>query len=64
MENRNPYRRGKDKSKEGVAMELPEGKTCGDCLHCRRCCSIFGRIPADEVCDWYPSRFAPMSGVM
>lgn len=38
-------------------MNLPEGMTCGDCVHCRRCTMMFGHIPADEVCDWAPSRF-------
>lgn len=38
-------------------MNLPEGKTCGDCVHCRRCTAMFGHIPADESCDWSPSRF-------
>lgn len=38
-------------------MNLPEGKTCGDCLHMKRCFAMFGHIPADEVCDWYPSRY-------
>ncbi|WP_325950216.1 hypothetical protein [Pseudomonas putida] len=38
-------------------MNLPEGKTCGDCVHCRRCTLMFGHIPADESCDWSPSRF-------
>lgn len=38
-------------------MDLPEGKTCADCVHCYRCTSIFGHIPEDEVCDWSPSRF-------
>lgn len=37
---REPYRRGKDNSKEGKAMELPEGKTCGDCVHIKRCSAI------------------------
>jgi hypothetical protein len=41
-------------------MNLPEGKTCADCGHCRRCCLIFGHIPQDEVCDWAPSRFVPI----
>lgn len=40
------------------AMVLPEGMTCGDCYHCARCVAIFGHVPADEVCDWYPSRFS------
>jgi hypothetical protein len=38
-------------------MNLPEGKTCGDCVHARRCTTMFGHIPADEACDWAPSRF-------
>ncbi|OBY90727.1 hypothetical protein A6723_021105 [Pseudomonas sp. AU11447] len=51
MENREPLPRGADD------MSLPEGKTCGDCVHCRRCTIMFGHIPADESCDWSPSRF-------
>jgi hypothetical protein len=38
-------------------MNLPEGNTCADCVHCRRCTMMFGHIPEDEVCDWSPSRF-------
>lgn len=51
MADRLPYGR------TGDDMDLPEGKTCGDCVHCGRCTSIFGHIPADESCDWSPSRF-------
>jgi hypothetical protein len=58
-EQREPYRRGKGHTKEHKAMDLPEGKTCADCAHCRRCTAMFGHIPQDEVCDWYPSRFQP-----
>lgn len=43
-------------------MALPDGKTCGDCWHFKRCNSIFGHIAADEVCDWVPSRFHPANG--
>ncbi|WP_159969761.1 hypothetical protein [Pseudomonas sp. 9Ag] len=56
IEVREPYRRGK-RPEDG--MDLPDGKTCGDCVHCRRCTLMFGHIPADEVCDWFPSRFTP-----
>lgn len=52
-EEREPYRR------RGNDMDLPVGKTCADCTHCRRCTLIFGHIPADESCDWSPSRFTP-----
>lgn len=54
MSDREPYGRSADNAD---SMNLPEGKTCADCAHCRRCCSMFGHIPADESCDWSPSRF-------
>jgi len=38
-------------------MCLPLGKTCGDCLHLRRCKMLFGCKPTNVVCDWAPSRF-------
>ena len=55
MSDREPYKRQDD----GDDMNLPEGKTCADCVHCRRCTLMFGHIPEDEVCDWSPSRFHP-----
>lgn len=55
--NREPMKRGKSSDEAGRAMDLPEGKTCGDCAYCRRCCAMFGHIPEDEVCDFYPSRY-------
>jgi hypothetical protein len=51
MSERRPYGR------TGDDMDLPEGKTCGDCAHCRSCTAMFGHIPADESCDWSPSRY-------
>ncbi|MDT4828019.1 hypothetical protein FQZ97_613840 [compost metagenome] len=53
-EQRDPLRRSVNDEDQ---MNLPEGKTCGDCVHCRRCTLMFGHIPADESCDWSPSRF-------
>lgn len=38
-------------------MNLPEGKTCADCVHVRRCTGIFGVSPLDEGCDFFPVRF-------
>jgi len=38
-------------------MDLPAGKTCGDCAHIRRCEAIFGHIPEDEQCDFFPIRY-------
>lgn len=37
-------------------MRLPSGKTCGDCVHIRRCNAIFGHTAEDTYCDWSPSR--------
>ena len=51
---RDPLRRS---ARDEDQMNLPEGMTCGDCVHCRRCTSMFGHIPTDESCDWSPSRF-------
>ncbi len=59
LDNRAPMKRSY-RDKQSREMNLPEGKTCADCAHCRRCCAIFGHIPADEVCDWHPSRFTPI----
>ena len=41
-----------------TCMALPEGKTCGDCVNCRRCTLMFGHTPTDTYCDWFPRRFA------
>lgn len=54
-EKRKPYKRRPDTDADN--MSLPDGKTCGDCAHFRRCNMIFGHIATDEVCDWAPSRF-------
>lgn len=53
-QQREPMRRAKVDTDQ---MNLPDGKTCADCVHCRRCTMMFGHIPEDEVCDWSPSRF-------
>jgi hypothetical protein len=52
------FRRGSE-----TKPDLPAGKTCGDCEASTRCCSLFGRIPEDEVCDWSPSRFRERAAV-
>lgn len=57
VEQREPMRRASKHDEPD--MDLPEGKTCSDCAHFRRCNLIFGHIAADEVCDWSPSRFHP-----
>lgn len=40
-----------------TCMMLPEGKTCGDCVHIKRCEAIFGHTPTDRSCDFFPRRF-------
>lgn len=38
-------------------MQLPPGKTCADCVHTARCCAMFGHVPEDTYCDWWPSKY-------
>jgi hypothetical protein len=42
-------------------MALPPAKTCGDCAHFSKCQWLISRIAADQLCDWSPSRFQPLS---
>jgi len=44
-------------------MRLPEGLTCKDCQHARRCFSLgYSRAPHTS-CDFHPSRFLPKAQV-
>ena len=38
-------------------MDLPAGKTCGDCTHIDWCERLFGCPRTNKRCDWSPSRF-------
>lgn len=39
-------------------MSLPDGKTCGDCVHLRRCLGIgYTSSAENDRCDFYPIRF-------
>lgn len=39
-------------------MSLPEGQTCGDCVHWRRCSNLIDDLIAvGTSCDFAPSRF-------
>ncbi len=40
-----------------TCMQLPEGKTCGNCRHELRCVAMFGHTSTDTYCDWFPRRF-------
>ena len=49
---------GKTHCVEFKSMDLPEGKTCDDCRHFRRCSALIGDVAGNTKCDWFPSRFA------
>jgi hypothetical protein len=38
-------------------MELPQGKTCADCMHNARCVVFGFTKPQNTRCDFAPSRF-------
>jgi hypothetical protein len=40
-----------------TCMVLPQGMTCGDCVHIHRCKAIYGHVEQDTECDWFPRRF-------
>lgn len=42
-------------------MDLPEGMTCGDCIHKARCIAIFGAKESNTSCDFEPIRFKAKS---
>jgi hypothetical protein len=38
-------------------MQLPAGKTCGDCHSWPVCSRLFGCPETNTTCDWSPSQF-------
>ena len=41
-----------------TCMELPDGKTCSNCVHETRCSTVFGlKVDGRTHCDWFPRRF-------
>jgi hypothetical protein len=40
-------------------MALPEGKTCADCVHIRRCAGMGFSKPERTSCDFWPNKFHP-----
>jgi len=56
-ESRAPYRR-----EAGSAANLPDGKTCGDCVWLERCADLVGADAGDERCDFIPIRFFQRRG--
>lgn len=41
----------------GCLSPLPDGSSCADCSHARRCTTIFGQKLTDIVCQFIPSRW-------
>lgn len=52
-----PEQRAKILASVDPSMRLPEGKTCADCGHFKRCEWLISCQPANTWCDWAPSRF-------
>jgi hypothetical protein len=38
-------------------MQLPAGKTCGDCAFLKRCLMLGCTQPESTQCDFYPNKF-------
>ncbi len=38
-------------------MDLPEGKTCADCVHVEKCVTMFGAKAENKYCGFEPIRF-------
>lgn len=52
-----------DGRSEFATMALPAGRTCGDCVHFKRCEWLISCKPERTSCDWYPVRFHAISPV-
>ena len=49
-----------NKNKEKIGdneIKLPNNKTCGDCVHFKRCNYLFSAQLNYTNCDFYPIRF-------
>lgn len=43
---------------DDTCMRLPAGKTCGDCVHTRRCEGLgYTQSPDEKACSFFPRRF-------
>lgn len=40
-----------------TCMELPDGKSCGECKHFRHCAAFYAHAATDTYCDFFPRRF-------
>lgn len=53
-----PYGKG---CTDKTCMKLPDGETCGTCVHASRCTKLFGSDPSDTSCTFFPRRFRKVS---
>ena len=51
------YKQGTNDFAAEYNMLLDDGITCNDCIHCIKCCSMFGQKETDTSCQFYPNRF-------
>jgi hypothetical protein len=40
-----------------TCMQLPEGETCGMCVHFARCAALYGADKDHNTCDFFPRLF-------
>ena len=51
------YEKYPDEWKAQYDMLLPDGITCGGCVHSNKCRTIFGGNDSNTSCQFYHSRF-------
>jgi hypothetical protein len=56
------YKKGSESWNEEYNMLLYDGITCNECIHCKRCRSVFGINLSNCKCDFYPNRFQHKGG--
>jgi len=53
------YKKGSQDWKDQLHMLLDDGMTCKDCVHSKRCKTIFGGNDNNTYCQFYPNSFQP-----
>ena len=46
-----------------TCMDLPTGKTCGDCVNSRHCKALYGVKDEYTHCDFFPRRFRERAAI-
>ena len=44
-----------------LEMKLPEGKTCDDCVHAKRCFGMGFSKSGNRSCDFWPNKYREKS---